>query len=183
LGRSRKDPYSLHRGNFCRPEGEKKLFPIIVNVLGHPKEVRGLTSYSLCGGGMMFYGNGTILGKFVSYYQDLCNLGIKKTAICGKGGGQSNCGISLQSEMKIFPIEMGRSRKYPHSPHRGNFCRLEEGRKIFSHNSKCIWTSEGGRGGGVNLRGASGGGMDEMCTPDLAKILTFYGMYFALGMS
>ena len=34
--------------------------------------------------------------------------------------------------------------------------------------------------------GASGGGitgMDEMCTPDLAKILTFYGMYFALGMS
>jgi hypothetical protein len=22
LGRSRKDPYSPHRGNFCRPEGE-----------------------------------------------------------------------------------------------------------------------------------------------------------------
>jgi hypothetical protein len=29
--------------------GEKKLFLIIVNVLGHPKEVGGLTSYFLCG--------------------------------------------------------------------------------------------------------------------------------------
>ena len=53
LGRSRKDPYSPHRGNFCRPEGEgKKLFLIIVNVLGHPKGVGGLTSYFLRGGGM-----------------------------------------------------------------------------------------------------------------------------------
>jgi hypothetical protein len=41
MGRSRKDPYSPHRGNFCRPEGEKKLFLIIVNVLGHPKGVGG----------------------------------------------------------------------------------------------------------------------------------------------
>ena len=43
---------------------------------------------------------------------------------------------------------MGRSRKDPHSPHRGNFCRPEgEGDKIVSDNSKCIRTSEGGRGG------------------------------------
>jgi hypothetical protein len=32
--------------------GEKKLFLIIVNVLGHPKGVRGLTSNFLRGGGM-----------------------------------------------------------------------------------------------------------------------------------
>jgi hypothetical protein len=35
--------------------GEKKLFLIIVNVLGHPKTTkrdRGLTSYFLCGCGM-----------------------------------------------------------------------------------------------------------------------------------
>jgi hypothetical protein len=42
---------------------------------------------------------------------------------------------------------MGRSRKDPHSPHGGNFCRPEgEGDKIVSDNSKCIRTSEGGRG-------------------------------------
>ena len=36
---------------------------------------------------------------------------------------------------------MGRSRKDPHSPHRGNFCRPEgDGEKIDSDNSK----SEGG---------------------------------------
>jgi hypothetical protein len=54
LGRSRNDPRSPHGGNFCRPEGggETKLFPIIVNVLGHPKGVGGLTSNFLCGGGM-----------------------------------------------------------------------------------------------------------------------------------
>jgi hypothetical protein len=34
-----------------RRGGEKKLFLIIVNVLGHPKGV-GLTSYFLCEGGM-----------------------------------------------------------------------------------------------------------------------------------
>jgi hypothetical protein len=40
-----------HRGNFCRPEGEgeTKLFLIIVNVLGHPKGVGGLTSNFLWG--------------------------------------------------------------------------------------------------------------------------------------
>jgi hypothetical protein len=32
MGRSRKDPYSPHEGNFCRPEGEG-------DVLGHPKGV------------------------------------------------------------------------------------------------------------------------------------------------
>jgi hypothetical protein len=38
---------------------------------------------------------------------------------------------------------MGYSRKYLYSPHRGDFCRPE---KIVSDNSKCIRTSEGGRG-------------------------------------
>jgi hypothetical protein len=54
LGRSRKDPHSPDGVNFCRPErgGEKKLFLIIVNVLGHPKGVGGLTSNFLRGGGM-----------------------------------------------------------------------------------------------------------------------------------
>ena len=43
---------------------------------------------------------------------------------------------------------MGRSRKDPYSPHRGNLCRPEgEVRKIVSDNSKCIRTSEGGREG------------------------------------
>jgi hypothetical protein len=46
---------------------------------------------------------------------------------------------------------MGRSRKDPHSPDGGNFCRPEgEGRKNVSDNSKCIRTSEGGRG--VNIQ-------------------------------
>jgi hypothetical protein len=40
-----------------RRGGEKKLFLIIVNVLGHPKEVGGLTSYFLCGGGMDVFWN------------------------------------------------------------------------------------------------------------------------------
>jgi hypothetical protein len=61
MGRSRKDPYSSHGGNFCRPEGEgEKLFLIIVNVLGHPKGVGGLTSYFLCGGGMDVFWNDPI---------------------------------------------------------------------------------------------------------------------------
>jgi hypothetical protein len=37
--------------------GEKKLFLIIVNVLGPPKGVGGLTSYFLCGGGMDVFWN------------------------------------------------------------------------------------------------------------------------------
>jgi hypothetical protein len=54
---------------------------------------------------------------------------------------------------------MGRSRKDPHSPHRGNFCRPERrGEKNFSDNSKCIRTSEGGRGLTSNF--LRGGGMD-----------------------
>jgi hypothetical protein len=63
MGRSRKDPYSPHGGNFSRPEGEgrKKLFLIIVNVLGHPKGVGWLTSYFLCGGGMDVFWNDPIL--------------------------------------------------------------------------------------------------------------------------
>ena len=49
----------------------------------------------------------------------------------------------------IYPVKnisiMGCSRKDPHFPHRGNFCRPEgEGRK------KCIRTSKGGRG--INIQ-------------------------------
>ena len=49
MGHSRKDPYSPMEEI---SGGEKKLFLIIVNVLGHPKRDRGLTSYFLCGCGM-----------------------------------------------------------------------------------------------------------------------------------
>jgi hypothetical protein len=69
LGRSRIDPYSPHRGNFCRAEGgEKKLFLIIVNVLGHPKGVEGLTSYFFRGVVWMFSGmtHSTVLLNLVS---------------------------------------------------------------------------------------------------------------------
>ena len=64
MGRSRKDPHSPHGGNFCCPEGEgeTKLFLIIVNVLGHPKGVRGLTSNFLRGGGMDVFWNDPISG-------------------------------------------------------------------------------------------------------------------------
>ena len=44
-----------------RGGGEKKLFLIIVNVLGHPKGVGGLTSYFLHGGGMDVFWNDPIL--------------------------------------------------------------------------------------------------------------------------
>ena len=50
MGHSRKDPYSPHGG-------EKKLFLMIVNVLGHPKGIGGLTSYFLRGGGMDVFWN------------------------------------------------------------------------------------------------------------------------------
>jgi hypothetical protein len=40
--------------------GERKLFLIIVNVLGHPKGVGGLTSNFLCGGGMDVFWNDPI---------------------------------------------------------------------------------------------------------------------------
>ena len=40
--------------------GEKKLFLIIVNILGHPKGVGGLTSYFLHGGGMDVFWNDPI---------------------------------------------------------------------------------------------------------------------------
>jgi hypothetical protein len=48
--------------------GEKKLFLIIVNVLGHPKGVGGLTSYFLRGVVWMFSGmtHSTILLNLVS---------------------------------------------------------------------------------------------------------------------
>ena len=43
-----------------RGGGEKKLFLIIVNVLGHPKGVGGLTSYFLYGGDMDVFWNDPI---------------------------------------------------------------------------------------------------------------------------
>jgi hypothetical protein len=54
MGRSRKDPYSPPRRKFLPSGGggEKKLFLIIINVLGHPKGVGGLTSYFLRWGGI-----------------------------------------------------------------------------------------------------------------------------------
>jgi hypothetical protein len=48
-GRSRKDPYSPTEEI---SGGEKTLCLIIVNVLGHPKRDRGLTSYFFRGGGI-----------------------------------------------------------------------------------------------------------------------------------
>jgi hypothetical protein len=68
MGRSRKDPHSPHGGNFCCPEGEgeTKLFLIIVNVLGHPKGVGGLTSNFLRGGGMdVFWNDPIFIEKFI----------------------------------------------------------------------------------------------------------------------
>jgi hypothetical protein len=43
-----------------RGGGKTKLFLIIVNVLGHPKGVGGLTSNFLCGGGMDVFWNDPI---------------------------------------------------------------------------------------------------------------------------
>jgi hypothetical protein len=43
--------------------GEKKLFLIIVNVLGHPKGVGGLTSYFFRGGSMDVFWNDPMLLK------------------------------------------------------------------------------------------------------------------------
>ena len=58
--------------------------------------------------------------------------------------------------MYVIITILGRSRKDPHSPHRGNFWRPEgEGRK---NNSNCIRTSKGGRGFTSNF--LCGGGMD-----------------------
>ena len=62
MGRSRKDPHSPPQRKFLPSGGggEKKLFLIIVNVLGHPKGVGGLTSYFLRGGGMDVFWNDPI---------------------------------------------------------------------------------------------------------------------------
>jgi hypothetical protein len=62
----------------------------------------------------------------------------------------SNLGQVMGTAAMIQSIILGRSRKDPHSPHGGNFCRPEgEGRKNVS-DSKCIRTSKGGRG--VNIQ-------------------------------
>jgi hypothetical protein len=44
-----------HRGNICCPEGQKKLFLIIVSVLGHPKGVWRLKSNYFHGGMDVFW--------------------------------------------------------------------------------------------------------------------------------
>ena len=67
MGRSRKDPLSPgHRGNFYRRGGEKKLFLIIVNVLGHSKFEGdgGLTSNFLLGGGIYVLWNDPMSDDF-----------------------------------------------------------------------------------------------------------------------
>jgi hypothetical protein len=58
LGHSTKDPHyrpSLRKFFLSEEGGEKKLFLIIVDVLGHPKGRRGLTSYFHCGSGMVVF--------------------------------------------------------------------------------------------------------------------------------
>jgi hypothetical protein len=62
MGRPRKDPYPPPQRKFLPSGGgaEKKLFLIIVNVLGHPKGVGGSTSYFLRGGGMDVFWNDPI---------------------------------------------------------------------------------------------------------------------------
>jgi hypothetical protein len=58
MGHSRKYLHSPRRKFLpSRGGGEKKLFLIIVNVLGHPKGVGGLTSNFLRGGGMDVFWN------------------------------------------------------------------------------------------------------------------------------
>ena len=64
MGRSRIESYILPPRRKFLPSGgggEKKLLLIIVNVLGHPKGVGGLTSYFLRGGGMDVFWNDPII--------------------------------------------------------------------------------------------------------------------------
>jgi hypothetical protein len=73
LGRSRKDPYSpppppTEEISAVRRGREKKLFLIIVNVLGHLKGVGELTSYFLCGGGMDVFWNDLFLQSAIDVY-------------------------------------------------------------------------------------------------------------------
>jgi hypothetical protein len=49
--------------------GEKKLFLIIVNVLGHPKGVGGLTSYFVRGGGMDVFWNDPMCLSLFCYFK------------------------------------------------------------------------------------------------------------------
>jgi hypothetical protein len=57
------------------------------------------------------------------------------------------CGNMNIVTWPLRAVKLGRSRKDPHSPHGGNFCPPEgEGRKNVSYNSKCIRTSDVGRG-------------------------------------
>ena len=59
MSRSRKDPHPKDEISACGGGGggEKNLFPIIVNVLGHPKGIGVLTSNFLRGGGMGAFWN------------------------------------------------------------------------------------------------------------------------------
>jgi hypothetical protein len=58
LGPSRKYPHSPHRGNFCRPEGNREtIVSEIACVLGYLKGIGGLISNFLCGGGLDVFWN------------------------------------------------------------------------------------------------------------------------------
>ena len=70
MGRSRKDPHSSHSTPSGRG-GETKLFLIIVNVLGHPKGVGGLTSNFLGGGGMDVFWNDPMCKIFFKEFVDM----------------------------------------------------------------------------------------------------------------
>ena len=67
MGRSRKDPYSPHGGNFCRQGGGRGEKIVSDNSkcikLGHPKGVGGLTSYFFRGGSIDVFWNDPMLLK------------------------------------------------------------------------------------------------------------------------
>ena len=64
MGRSRKDPYSpMEEISAVRRGRGEKIVSEIVNVLGHPKGVGGLTSYFFRGGSMDVFWNDPMLLK------------------------------------------------------------------------------------------------------------------------
>ena len=78
MGRSRKDPYSPTEeiSAVRRGRGEKIVSDSdnSINVLGHPKGVRGLTFYFLCGGGMDVFWNDPIqIFDAIPQFGEFCN--------------------------------------------------------------------------------------------------------------